>query len=85
MNDKLGKENFSVYPNPFESQLVISHHNSIKFYHFEIYSIDGHLIYSEQNPIQGDYSINFSYLHKGFYILRIIHGESILEKKLFKK
>lgn len=75
---------FTVYPNPFETNLVIQTDSNDDF-NYEIYSVDGRLI--KNGMIQGDnQTINTSELKSGIYLLNLNNNNGVRSiQKIVKK
>ena len=72
LNEELVTNNYSIYPNPVNDQMIIHRKNSDGPYQLEIYSLDGKVVYAIMNKIKTDnYSIDLNPLRRGVYLVRI--------------
>jgi hypothetical protein len=59
-----------VYPNPVDNQLFFS--STVPFYHVEIYTITGKLLYSESySDVENDSMIDLENCASGLYLIEI--------------
>lgn len=82
-------QTLNLYPNPVSDKLGI-HMNSAKTQNikFNIYSIEGKLIYSTKKTIipgKNNIRLQVDLMHKGLYILRVINNSNVLFQKKFIK
>jgi hypothetical protein len=62
--------NMKVYPNPVDNQLFFS--STVPFYHVEIYTITGKLLYSESySDVENDSMIDLENCASGLYLIEI--------------
>jgi len=82
-NNSMG--NINIYPNPNNGNFVINTNNTLSNNAFvEIYTITGQRVYkSEINS--SNHNINLSSNSAGVYLVRIIDGSKILNKKIIIK
>ena len=81
------KVHFEVFPNPFKSAINISSNYSlIHFSKFEVYSLNGQLIYSGRILIanRNTIKIDLTHLESGLYILKINSNNGSREFKIVK-
>ena len=80
VSDELFTSEMTVFPNPFQNNLVVKSPHKIKA--LEIYNIQGRMVYATSNLTKNE--INLSFLNSGMYILKveIITGERFEEKVL---
>ncbi len=70
----------SIYPNPVIDNLIIANAENSKIF---IYNLNGQTIKAINN-IDKFVSINFSSFEPGAYILRIVKGDAVTERKVIK-
>ena len=78
---------FEFFPNPFKSWINISsNHSLINFSNFEVYSLNGQLIYGGRILVANinTIKINLSNLENGLYILKINSNNDSKEFKIIK-
>lgn len=74
--------NVSVFPNPFENQLMIEFEKQTEARVF-VYNINGQVIFSKEIQEQ-TFSINTAQWNTGAYIVEIVTDEGVLQQKLLK-
>lgn len=79
MDDEL----FRLYPNPAGSQVYLQL-ASPGAYHVFIYAMNGTLLWNQEIQSGNADAISLNSLSSGFYMLKIVQGESIFQKKLIK-
>ena len=76
---------FTLYPNPVNDQLTISHEKITSYARFEILSMDGKILQSKSTgPDSSSTVINLRSLPKGSYIVKAILDGSLVSKKIIK-
>ncbi|MGB1248335.1 MAG: T9SS type A sorting domain-containing protein, partial [Chitinophagales bacterium] len=70
---------FSLYPNPTSTSLVVDLPNNIDFQKAEFYSLTGQFIFATQNQ-----TIDISKIDKGIYICKIYSSKGIATQKITK-
>ena len=76
--DNSTEDNFSIYPNPAnENIMIVNAQNS----DITLYDLYGKAVLNSNN-ISNNFSLNVSELPAGTYILRIINGDKISSKKI---
>lgn len=75
---------FNLYPNPSHGQINIQSPSLSGQYDYQVFDISGKIIYQNRVniPNQQSVELNFSWLNKGIYFLRLNNGQTELIKKL---
>ncbi|SHF56416.1 Por secretion system C-terminal sorting domain-containing protein [Mariniphaga anaerophila] len=81
IND-MGLNEFTIYPNPFNSVLTIEGKNSLSA---ELYNINGQLVKKEYKTAGSRLTLNASDLPSGIYFCKINNGTTTITKKVVKK
>lgn len=77
----LHNDQLTLYPNPVENELNIQSTSDTEITAFEIYTFQGQLVISSQNPQN---KINTSNLPKGMYIINVQTNKGTLTEKFVK-
>ncbi len=78
---EIGDKSIQLYPNPFNKEVSIRSLYSFGFL-LRLYNELGELMYSEK--VNGNETIDFSFLPSGNYFIEAIFEKSVLRKKLVK-
>lgn len=79
--------NFSIYPNPAESELTISFaNNNLEKTLISIYDVMGRIVSPEKSQIQNTIiNVDISNLTPGIYLLKVVDGGRTTTKRFVKK
>ncbi|WP_179374784.1 T9SS-dependent M36 family metallopeptidase [Winogradskyella wichelsiae] len=79
------KVNFSIYPNPINTELSILSSNTLSNVNISIVDINGRIVYEIQKESFNSVTIDTGRLQSGLYILRIIGININYNEKIIKK
>ncbi len=82
VSNKSLENDLSVYPNPFQSTVIIEHHGNTTIQSVNVLNNVGQTIYSVNAPSENTFALND--LPKGMYLLQIVTNNGMFIKKLIK-
>ncbi len=82
----LNESFFEVYPNPTAGlfTLELLNHTESSNIYIAIYNMHGSMVLSAELPAQAQYNFNLTGCQPGIYLIRVIKGNEVKEKKLIK-
>lgn len=83
--DEFVKSNFSVYPNPSNGQINLNMRTSLGEGQIQIMDLNGRVVFTQDNLLEGVLSIDASELATGVYLLKISNQTLSETKKLIIK
>ena len=85
LEDSGTTEIFEVYPNPFESKLVVSFSGpATSAISIQLFDIHGRVIFSSGPSLSSLYEIPTSAIPSGMYVLKVYHDNRVSAKKVIK-
>ena len=81
---ELSVNNSSVYPNPVETQLFVNP-GQTEITNYDLFSLNGELIYSSTESATSTIEINMSSMDKGIYILKLTRTDNSVETRKIVK
>jgi hypothetical protein len=80
-----GTNEINLYPNPVKDNLTINHHRAGNLTVLKVVSVSGaEIIAQKAVPGQGQSVLNVASLPSGFYMLKFINGNEIINKAFYK-
>lgn len=70
-----------IYPNPFQDNIIIEGY----YQTIQVTDLQGRIVYSDSKTPKWYNEVRLTDLTKGMYIVTLIHGDKIVQKKLIKQ